>query len=122
MATFAGVMLARRKNPPPAALIRWDGEVDRLPLGDDADGECVVVWGRCWTDAGRERALEDGRAGLIPWMCQRCAGKVCPRCGGPERRPLGSEVVDAEGAMTYLALLPTGSGGCRNASCVSRRS
>jgi len=114
-------MLARRNDPVPEGRRAWAGEVHWLPLGAGDDGDCVVVWGRCWTDEGRERAHADARAGLLPWICQRCAGKVCPRCGAPERHPLGTDVVDAEGRTGHLPLMPIGRGGCRNASCVATR-
>lgn len=77
----------------------------------------VVLWGECWMDAGCARAREQAQGGLLPWICQRCAGRICRQCGAPERHPLGTSVVSAEGRKTYMPRLPIGDLGCTNPAC-----
>jgi len=77
-----------------------------LPLGDGSDNY-VVVWGggHFTSDDVLQRARESYLAGEQPWFCQLCGHRACPECRQPLLRPVSSEVVDAEGNISYCAVL-----------------
>ena len=69
-----------------------------------------------WSEAAIARARRDALAGLHPWFCQRCAGRVCRACGTPAPHPMGADLLDAQGRITHLAIFPFNPG-CDNPQC-----
>lgn len=82
----------------------------RLP-GKDA--QFVVTYGTEWTEEGRQRAIDAAREGLRPWLCQKCAGRTCQACGAPLEFPIASTLLNDDGAVTHLMIVPT------RASCIN---
>jgi hypothetical protein len=73
----------------------------------------VVTYGAEWSDEGRARAREAALSGMRPWICQRCAGRTCQACGAPLEYPIASTLLNDDGAVTHLMIVPP------RASCIN---
>ena len=71
-----------------------------------------------WTDEAIERVRQDYLAGFRPWLCQKCTGRVCRKCGVPINYPLGSDVLYDNGCSSHVPILPFDPG-CSNKACES---
>jgi hypothetical protein len=78
----------------------------------------VVTYGAGWTDDARARAKEAAVEGQRPWICQKCAGRTCAVCGAPLEVPIASTLLNDDGAVTHLMIVPTRIS-CINADCAS---
>ena len=78
----------------------------------------LVTYGADWTDEGRRSALEAALEGFRPWICQKCAGRTCVSCGAPLEYPIASTLLNDDGAVTHLMIVPARAS-CINPSCAS---
>ncbi|MEI7894259.1 MAG: hypothetical protein WCI05_14285 [Myxococcales bacterium] len=78
--------------------------------------EYVVTYGPEWTAEGRRRAVEAARMGLRPWICQKCARRICPICGAPLTVPIASTLLNDDGLVKHLMAVPPRNT-CVNPSC-----
>lgn len=84
------------------------------PLAPPYQGSLLLVWP---PDADAlDRAILQWTSRERPWVCQACAGRTCGRCGSPEKHPFGVDVVEDDGRVLHLPLLP-GPAGCVRDGC-----
>jgi len=85
---------------------------------DDGSGCYVLVKGRreLWTDDNIERARQAYLSGQQPWICQRCAGRVCRECGAPINYPVGADILHNSGCSTHAPVFGFDPG-CTNRNC-----
>lgn len=69
-----------------------------------------------WTPGRIEKARQEYLHGFRPWICQNCAGKLCPECGAPLNYPMGSDVLYDNGCSSHCPCLPVNCG-CSNPNC-----
>ena len=62
--------------------------------------------GRGWTPIAMERAKTAIQKGKHPWVCERCTGYTCEICGSPLILPMGSDVLEDDGAILHCPILP----------------
>lgn len=67
--------------------------------------EFVVTFGP-WSPEEHMRAVEAALEGYQPWICQRCAGSTCHRCGSPLTVPIASTLVQDDGTLSHLMIVP----------------
>ena len=46
------------------------------------------------------------KSGQEPWECQICSNNICNECGSPYLRPVGRDVLNSDGSLTHIAILP----------------
>jgi hypothetical protein len=85
---------------------------------DGKEGLIVVTYGAGWTPEARARAKEVAAEGLRPWICQKCAGRTCAACGAPLEVPIASTLLNDEGAVTHLMVVPSRVA-CINPACAN---
>jgi len=78
--------------------------------------EYLVTYGAGWTVEAETRALEAALDGMRPWICQRCAGRTCKKCGAPLEYPIASTLLNDDGAVMHLMIVPSRNS-CINPSC-----
>ena len=69
--------------------------------------EYVVTYGAGWTEEAASRALEAALDGMRPWICQKCAGRTCKKCGAPLEYPIASTLLNDDGAVMHLMIVPS---------------
>ena len=77
----------------------------------------LLLRGPIWTAEATERAIRQTLARRTPWICQRCAGRLCSLCGAPEGYIGGTDMIQDDGATIHVPLLPVGDGWCTNTAC-----
>ncbi len=92
-----------------------------IPLGDGS-GYYLLVWGEPskWNDAAMERARQDYLAHRRPWLCQKCAERVCRECGAPINYPMGSDALSDNGCSSHIPIFGIDPG-CMNKACKKYR-
>ena len=86
-------LLAPLPEPYAGVLIIWPANKEALDLAMEQ-----------WTSRHR------------PWACQGCARRVCDRCGSSEKTPMGSDIVEDDGRVLHVPILP-GPAGCIREGC-----
>ena len=86
--------------------------------GKEKEAIFVVTYGADWTDEARRRALEETAEGFRPWICQKCAGRTCSKCGSPLEYPIASSLLNDDGAVTHLMIVPPRVS-CINPACAT---
>ncbi len=78
----------------------------------------VVTWGEreTFTTDVLLKARSEFLAGRHPWFCQPCGKRSCPHCGAPLRLPMGSDVLDDDGGITHVPIVPVAPD-CSNPAC-----
>ena len=89
---------------PPASIFKMVG------------AEYVVTYGAGWTEEAELRAFEAGLDGLRPWICQKCAGRTCTKCGAPLENPITSSLLSDDGTVSHLMIVPARNS-CINPQC-----
>ena len=89
---------------PPARVMKLGGK------------ELLVTYGAGWNDESDVRALEAALDGMRPWICQKCAGSTCKKCGAPLVYPLASTLLNDDGAVLHLMIVPSRNS-CINPHC-----
>jgi hypothetical protein len=84
----------------------------------EKDAIFLVTYGADWSDQARGRAREQVADGFRPWMCQKCAGRTCALCGAPLEVPIASTLLNDDGIVTHLQIVPQRAT-CINPSCAS---
>jgi len=79
-----------------------------------ANGRHLIWWGV--DDATVERAAADLGADRRPWLCQRCANRLCRRCGSVLRVAQGADLLKPDGSVRHQMIVPTEKT-CTNPAC-----
>jgi hypothetical protein len=87
----------------------------RLPLHQgehvvdvNRNGERVrlLLRGPIWNADATERAMRQTLAGRTPWICQRCAGRLCSLYGAPEGYIGGTDMIQDDGGRLVYQYSP----------------
>jgi hypothetical protein len=84
----------------------------------DKEAIFVVTYGDGWTDEARARARAEAADGFRPWICQKCAGRTCGACGAPLEYPIASTLLNDDGGVTNLMIVPQRVS-CINPACTN---
>ena len=73
-----------------------------------------------WTEEFIEYLVNEIEGHQHPWICQKCANRVCNECGSPVQYLHGCDVIYDDGCSTHSAILPI-QPGCTNPDCKNHK-
>ncbi len=100
--------------------VSWKNDPQYNNIKVDESPRYLCVWGEIWHLKAIQDAIDSINDGQQPWFCQACGKRLCSICGYPVNRPMGSDILMADGSALHCAIMPFNPG-CCNSKCSNHR-